>query len=247
MRLLIVALALGLAGPSSAATYNVHIEGVLVSQNSLGIDPNLSVGDTITLSARFDDSRVVQWGDFGYTVAGLYNLPAASGWFYRVEAPGAEWSDLAELDDGYPFFTEDLYPNVREFANPAIVFQNGKVIGLTGALWPQTGTLPVLEMGSKPGFGYLGNGGHPDEPITSNFTAFDLSSGFSVSENSLYPSLFLGSRRDGLWRSADHGASHVALFRKVIPVWLALVKPLVVEQPLSIHVLLVNGKSAPIR
>ena len=122
------------SGPAAAVTYQVRVEGTILTE---GTDPNLGIGDKVIMTARFDSSRSVKWGEFDYNVASLKKLPVTGGQFFRIEANGNIWksSDLY-MPEGNFFqsdnFVDDIYFG---FGYPAVIFNNEHVIGLAGDLW----------------------------------------------------------------------------------------------------------------
>lgn len=159
-----VGLALLCANQASAATYIVTLKGTLTSQNGPGSDPNFSVGDVMTMTARFESDRVVEWGSYGHSTAGLYGLETFGATFVKFEMAGKVWSSYNETyDGGDPFYTSYRYLELstgevaesRALAAPAIMFANGKVLGVAGELLPaHTNQIPVLHLGSFTGRGH---------------------------------------------------------------------------------------------
>lgn len=209
-----------LASPATGAQFNVSLTGVLTSQLNesglfnTGVDPNLAVGDTITLTASFDSSRLIAWGDTGYSVVGFAGMPTSGNSFFRIEAPGMTWKASDDVLDGIPFFTYDYnvsgQPRVifNEGA-PAIIIQGDKVVGMIGTLSPSgSSARPSLDMGA-----YIGHSSDkyysasPDDPVThtSNFaTLFGLGDTFSITApNGMYFNNYNTPGFTGVWDFAN--------------------------------------------
>ncbi|CAN7425442.1 PEPxxWA-CTERM sorting domain-containing protein [Phenylobacterium sp. LjRoot164] len=154
------------AGSADAAQfYNFNLTGTLVSELgqgpiediNTGVDPNFAVGETINLSARISSDNIVKWGDTGYSVAFFSWGSAPAGESWNITGEGLTWNTGDDIYDGDPVFTRD-YSIERsgggsEFSTayygaPAIVFADGKVVGVVGYLGPLTSTRPVLRLGS---------------------------------------------------------------------------------------------------
>lgn len=163
--------------PAAADVYEVRVPGI-VAASSAGPE------QSFVLTARFDVNRTVRWGDYGYTVAGLYGLPVDGAQAFKVESDGSVWTSADEYLDGAPFFIADWFSEAdgvyaSDFlAGPALVFDGSRVLGLAGVLAPQGGAL--LGLGSDFGFGYRSSvtsaAGEVDQ--TAGFAPFTLSSEF---------------------------------------------------------------------
>lgn len=160
------------ATPAAATQLNITVTGVLVSQgnqsgiHNTGVDANLSVGSTIILTASFDTSREIAWGDTGYSIVGMYGLPDTGNSFFRIDGPGVHWQAADEFDDGgLPFYAA---PPPLGTQLPAIILQGDKVVGLAGPLQPSSAQnrAPGLDLGSRVPFAYDGN--FP-VPVLANF------------------------------------------------------------------------------
>jgi hypothetical protein len=161
----IVALGTAFATAADAARYyEVSLTGALVSELgrgpgelNTGVDPNLDVGDVLTLTARFSPEWTFEAG--GQTVAGLYGLPTSGEEFWRIDGGGMTWRTTDELLDGFPFHIE----GDRVFGLPSITFAGGKVVGVGGEMLPAGNSdRPLLAMTGatfhiEPGEGLYGN------------------------------------------------------------------------------------------
>jgi hypothetical protein len=173
-----------LATPAAAGTFNVSLTGTLTQQGhefwpglNTGIDPNLSVGSIVTLTASFDASLLLPYaGNPGEYIVGLWGLPTSGSSFFRVDAGGMTWASTDSLSDGmFPFSTSP-----RE-AYPAIVIDGDKVAGLIGNLSPnESSARPELDFG----------GG--------NSAAFDI-----TAPQGLYGDLYNTPGFNGVWDFAD--------------------------------------------
>lgn len=151
------------SGSAQAARYyDVTLTGGLVSELgyipwelNTGIDPNLALGDLVTLTARFNADRVFEQG--GGFVAGLYGLPTSGDEFWRLDVAGLTWNSLHEEYDGFPIYVDDE----NYYADPSIRFSGGKVTGVSGEMVPtSTDQTPVFRLASfriEPGEGLYGN------------------------------------------------------------------------------------------
>lgn len=149
----------GASAAEAARFYEVQLTGTLVSELgyepwelNTGIDANFSVGDTLTLTARFSESLAQDLG--GGKVAGLYGLPTAGDQFWRIDGQGLTWRSTDDTLDGFPIEVGGV-----SYAMPAIFFSGGKVTGLAGELVGPS-TRPVLQLDSfriEPGLGLYGN------------------------------------------------------------------------------------------
>lgn len=158
-----------LTTPVSAATFNISVNGTITNQNNQTItDANLSVGSSLVLTASFDESLLIPWGDTGYSVAGLYGLPTSGNAFFRIDAPGLTWQ-TSDNDNPLPFFyyesnLSDQGPIQVHSLQPAIIISGDKVVGIMGYLLPSNG--PALSLGS----GNI-NGWYDEEAINGQLIA----------------------------------------------------------------------------
>lgn len=119
-----------LVSRADATVFEITVQGRLVSQMNPGVDPLMSVGDILTVSTRFDDTRVMQWGNYGYKIAGLYGLPTSGAQFWNAKLNGLTWISQHEIYDGLPFGTninsladDPSSGFMRLLGAPAIIFQ----------------------------------------------------------------------------------------------------------------------------
>lgn len=160
-----------IATPVFATQFLASVTGTLTTQkaesgfNNTGIDDHLSVGTDVTVTASFDSSLLLPWGDTGYSVVGLFGLGTTGNSFFRIDAAGLTWAASASDVDGAPFYRDDV--NHFYISAPAIIIQGDKVIGLIGNMLPHSAA-PFLFLGSS-----IIPGNTPDlfKPafITSNF------------------------------------------------------------------------------
>lgn len=208
--LLAAAIALMSASPASAAFYQITVNGTLVAQGdqSGGTDVNLVIGSNFTLTAQFDGSLLVPWGNTGYSVAGLYGLPTSGDSFFRIDAPGLTWQ-TSDSENLLPFFyyesnlsDQDHHIQTHEM-QPAIIIAGDKVVGIMGYLLPGDG--PALNLGS-------GNihGWYDEETINGQFMAKSsysapyLSDQFTVaSAGGAYGNHYVTQGFTGTWDFAD--------------------------------------------
>lgn len=182
-----------LATPAMATQLLVSVTGTLISQGNdsngrnTGIDPNLYVGADLTLTASFDSSMLIPWGNFGYSIVGLYGLGTTGDSFFRIDAPNMTWKSTDDILDGMPF-----YKNQK--GGPGIIIQGDKVIGLIGVLSPaNNSTRPEIRLGSSVPHSY-------DDA----FRPAVLSSSFSVeSPNGAWNDFYNSPGFGGVWDFAN--------------------------------------------
>lgn len=195
--------------PAAAATYNIEVSGVLTSANSnTGTDPNLSVGSIITLTTSFDSSLLVPWGDSGYSVVGLYSLPANGNSFFRIDGPGVTWKATDSLGEGVKFFSYDsaLSGVMFNMALPALIIQGDKVAGIVGNLLPsESSAAPGLQLGS-----WINTGWYQDAYLNgvdvarSSYGDFGLSDQFTIyAGDNLYSNTYATQGFTGTWDFAN--------------------------------------------
>ena len=98
-----LALAVLLATTSAAgqaATYLFELTGTVTSQVDPGSDPHIAVGDTVKMTARFDDSRIFDNGSGQF--ATFYGLPTSGSQFWNVKLNDLTWMSTDEFLDGLP-------------------------------------------------------------------------------------------------------------------------------------------------
>lgn len=98
------ALAFFLAGSAVAAqasTYLATLTGTVSSQVNPGSDPNISVGDSVVMTARFNDDNIFDNGVNRY--ATVYGLPPSGEHFWNVKLNNLTWTSLDDEFDGAPF------------------------------------------------------------------------------------------------------------------------------------------------
>lgn len=213
MKKYIIAAALALASPAGAATFNIEVNGTITSQgteqgpNNTGADQNLAVGSPITLTASFDASLLVPWGNFGYSVVGLDGFPTTGGSFFRIDAPGLTWqaSDNIQNDATAMFKYDDAPTMAFQEYLPAIIIQGDKVVGLVGILSPNNSSAPALSLGSavQPAWQEFGmvNGERVEKD---NFKTATLSDIFSIyAASGVYGNSYGTQGFTGTWDFAD--------------------------------------------
>lgn len=199
---------------ADATVFEITVQGRLVSQINPGVDPLMSVGDTITVSSRFDDSRVMEWGSYGYKIAGLYGLPTTGVQFWNAKLNGLTWKSQDEFLDGAPFgeHYNSLADSSLNFSKtlgaPAFIFTDHQVLGLAGWMIPVgTNSTPNLQLGSYTGSGIIDNyQPGPEAAIQTyiNFTPATLSSAFQITEGGfLYGNSTPSLGFNGIWDFAN--------------------------------------------
>jgi hypothetical protein len=141
-----LALAVLLATTSAAgqaATYLMELTGAVTSQVDAGSDPNIAVGDTVKMTARFDDSRIFDNGSGKF--ATFYGLPTSGDQFWNVKLNGLTWQSLDEALDGLPL---DFDPFDNPLQAPFVPLLAGGGLGTpTGFLSPEdTDKLPTFNL-----------------------------------------------------------------------------------------------------
>lgn len=213
----VAAITLVAAGPALAATkLTFTVKGELVSERgefipgvNTGVDPNLALNNTLTVSASIDASKVVSWG--AYSVAFFSGSPSISGNDWKVTGGGMQWKISDDVDDGFPVYTlENGYyrpdgtfvGDVFYGAAPAIVFANGKVVGLIGNLLPSNSNArPQLQMGSWVGGSDSYYNDQPGDPIE-HFGSHDqsLTHNFTISAGAgVYNNYYNSQGFNGVW------------------------------------------------
>ena len=136
MRFAVALLAATVAYSANAATYFAEIHGTLTSQIDTSFnDPNLKVGDVLTLTARLSDeflsTNYPLYDDFPdpYIVA-PWGLPTTGPNYFRIDGPGMTWASIDDISNG-----------------PAIGFGNGKVTGLRFSFAPDGDSRPDMQAG----------------------------------------------------------------------------------------------------
>ena len=122
-----LALAVLLATTSAAgqaATYLFELTGTVTSQVNPGSDPDIAVGDTVTMTARFDDSYI--FDDGSKRVATFYGLPTSGDQFWNVKLNNLTWQSRDEYLDGTAF---DFDSNGHPLSNPSVELLAGGGIG----------------------------------------------------------------------------------------------------------------------
>jgi hypothetical protein len=200
----IFALALGFSSPAEAAQVFVSLSGVLHGGD--GPDAHLSDGTTVTLTTSFDSSRLITWGDSGYSIASVYHLPIAGPEFWRVDAGGLTWWTYDNALEG-PFFNSDTDAGHFYYYLPFMVFQGNKVVGLMGDMAPSGGGRPDLLLGSgvpSGSFLYDLNGNH-----ASRYADLVLSDQFSIGPD-IYHNTYLTQGFTGTWDFAGATVTGIA-------------------------------------
>ena len=131
-----LALAVLLATTSAAgqaATYLMELTGTVTSQIDPGSDPNIAIGDTVKMTARFDDSHIFDNGSL--RAATFYGLPATGDQFWNVKLNDFTWVSGHEYLDGFPI---DFDSNDRPLSFPYVELLAGGGIGI-----PQGELIPV--------------------------------------------------------------------------------------------------------
>ncbi|HVN00122.1 MAG TPA: hypothetical protein VMT68_07890 [Caulobacteraceae bacterium] len=180
-----IALVLLCAGGARAAEVFVDFTGTLTSQTNPGVDPTFAVGDNFNVTASFDDSSLVQWGNTGYEIVGLYSRLGAPGPSFQINGPaGTGWTALDDFFDG----ANAVYTNipgqgpVQVASSPALILQGGKVVGLYGYLDPSVSlTTPAINLGSS-----IVSTTVIDGDVLGGWGAITPSNSFSISQNNSY-------------------------------------------------------------
>lgn len=141
-----IALAVLLATTSvagQAATYLIELKGTVTSQVDPGSDPNMTVGDTVTMSSRFTDANIFDNGVNRY--ATFYGLPTSGDTFWNVKLNALTWSSAAEFLDGAPF---DFDANDHPLSFPLVELLPGGGIGTPeGLLIPASrNDIPIFDL-----------------------------------------------------------------------------------------------------
>jgi hypothetical protein len=204
---LVVAFSLALAGSPAAALvhFDVTVPGVLVS----GSGPEFQVGDPVVFRAHFTDLQTTDWGNQGFSAAGLQGLSSAGAAFsLTINGQATHGTDFY---DGFTHFTYDLDVSLpsgglsdhREWGDPIVLFTDQHVIGLEGELWPQdTSTRPPVYLGTGGVFGHIFVfNDFPGGPVTTDasFSTPHLSDTFLVEAGGdIYRNTYPG-RFTGVW------------------------------------------------
>ena len=134
MRFAVALLAATVAYSANAATYFAEIHGTLTSQIDTSFnDPNLKVGDVLTLTARLSDDYLNTNYDPYNGFADHYIVapwPTSGPYYFRIDGPNMTWAASDDISNG-----------------PAIAFENGKVTGLRFAFAPEGDSRPAMQAG----------------------------------------------------------------------------------------------------
>lgn len=130
---------------SQAATYFIELKGTVTSQVDPGSDANIGLGDTVTMTARFNDSRIFDNGANRY--ATLYGLPTSGNYYWNVKLNDLTWKSVDEEFDGFPI---DFDADDRPLQAPYFELLSGGGIGTPqGSLVPiNTNQIPIFNLGS---------------------------------------------------------------------------------------------------
>lgn len=142
-----IALAVLLATTSAAghaATYLMELTGTVTSQVDPGSDPNIALGDTVKMTARFDDSRIFDNGSGKF--ATFYGLPTSGDQFWNVKLNDLTWKSVDEFLDGSPL---DFDPFDNPLQAPYVPLVGGGVGTPVGFLIPvDTDKVPTFDLAS---------------------------------------------------------------------------------------------------
>lgn len=141
-----IALAVLLATTSAAghaATYLMELTGTVTSQVAPGSDPNIAVGDTVKMTARFDDSRIFDDGTERF--ANFYGLPTSGSQFWNVKLNDLTWNSTDESLGGTPIKFDALDHPLQA---PYVQLLSGGGIGTPqGVLTPvDSSTVPQFNL-----------------------------------------------------------------------------------------------------
>lgn len=117
--LAIAAIATAIALPSNAAIYEITVRGTLIEQLAVGTLPGLDVGDVLTMTTRFDSSRISLLSS-GSQQAHLWPLPTTGPEFWRIDGEGFTWISRDDYLDG--------------LGGPNIYMNHGHVYDMSGNL-----------------------------------------------------------------------------------------------------------------
>jgi hypothetical protein len=221
-----LALAIGasLIGTSaSAKIYEISVDGALTEQLAPGTDPNLSVGSKLKLSMRFDDRYTINLPEFGYRVAGAYGyvdlgngnhkniiLPTTGEQYFRIDAPGLTWRTTDDEQDGTAFYVFDeseIGGDAFAFGRPMVLFNDTKVLGLAGYLYPGDGIgRPTLSLFGSPGFGQhsVYDDGYGNLVTEHNFTPATFDPTFKIDNSGTNPlNQYITPGFRGVWDFAN--------------------------------------------
>lgn len=142
-----IALAVLLATTSAAghaATYMMELTGTVTSQVNPGSDPNIAVGDTVKMTARFDDSRIFDNGSGQF--ATFYGLPTSGDQFWNVKLNDLTWASVDEFLDGLPYDFDPLDNPLQAPFVPLLASGVGTPVGFL--VRSESDSLPVFNLGS---------------------------------------------------------------------------------------------------
>jgi hypothetical protein len=154
----LVAGALLLASHAQAVTnYSVTVVGTITQQDACSpipentcVDPNLKVGDQITLKATFT-SNMFAPGAGPVREVGFYEDAAAGLASWAITGPGVHWTYRDEINDGsQPFWCSDTSNYC--LADPALFIAGNKIVGMDGVMLPVSSSSPVLTLDFGDGF-----------------------------------------------------------------------------------------------
>jgi len=135
MRFAVALLAATVAYSANAATYFAEIHGTLTSQIDTSFnDPNLKVGDVLTLTARLSDDYLNTNYDPYNGFADHYIVapwPTTGPFYFRIDGPNMTWAAGDDISNG-----------------PAIAFDKGKITALRLSLVPDFDIRPGLQSGT---------------------------------------------------------------------------------------------------
>jgi hypothetical protein len=205
-------------GAAHAAVVVVTMTGTVTTQTTAGpnTDPHIKVGDTLTLTATFDSSTLINWGSSGYQIASVYSNHLTGTPLLTISGPDGLWYGINDVQDGhtaaYTLNANYYQPdgthvvNSLQIGQPVIILNGSHAAGITGDLVPTgTSTIPILNLGYiSPGSETITGGlGSPISDQT-NFPTLTPNPGFTILAGGFeYGNTTPSPGFSGVWDFAD--------------------------------------------
>lgn len=149
-------------------------------------------------------------GDTGYYMGYFYDRAIT----YDLSVAGYSWHWSSELFDGDPVFFDIIHH--KFYADPSVLFKDGKIYGVSGQLWPTSSDTPNIDMGSLSPYGVMDPYTYDPETEESYeipsyyyepLTDLHMSPEFSIYRTFAYGNIYSGPNFKGIWNFAGSYAT----------------------------------------